>query len=82
MYNSVAFWYKRRMPTSLVQFSQQQDRFFSAVQSPLPLLDAGNCAIGVAGIMHDLEKAGATLAPYQRLSQAISHISNHLCNRS
>lgn len=47
------------------------------VESKIPLFDKQNRTIGVAGIMHDLEKAGATLAPYQRLSQAIMHISNH-----
>ncbi|QEG33586.1 HTH-type transcriptional activator RhaS [Bythopirellula goksoeyrii] len=47
------------------------------VETKIPLYDKQNRPIGVAGIMHDLEKAGATLAPYQRLSQAIMHISNH-----
>lgn len=46
------------------------------VETKIPLLDSENEVIGVAGIMHDLEKAGATQAPYQRLSQAISHVSN------
>ena len=47
------------------------------VETKIPLYDSANRALGVAGIMHDLEKAGATLAPFQRLSQAISHVSDH-----
>jgi len=51
------------------------------VETKIPLCDRNNRAIGVAGIMHDLERAGATLAPYQRLSRAINHISNHYAER-
>ncbi|TWU28330.1 AraC family transcriptional regulator [Bythopirellula polymerisocia] len=51
------------------------------VETKIPLYDRQNRPIGVAGIMHDLEKAGATLAPYQRLSQAITHISNHFAEK-
>jgi len=47
------------------------------VETKIPLFDSENKVLGVAGIMHDLEKAGATQAPYQRLSQAISHVSDH-----
>lgn len=45
-------------------------------ETKIPLHDREGRAIGVAGIMYDLAKAGAALAPYQRLSPAISHISN------
>ena len=51
------------------------------VETKIPLYDSENRPLGVAGIMHDLEKAGATLAPYQRLSQAISHVSNHYAEK-
>ena len=51
------------------------------VETKIPLFDRENQPIGVAGIMHDLEKAGAMLAPYQRLSQAITHISNHYAEK-
>ena len=176
MYDATMFWYKKRMQSPHDQFKQQQDQFFSAVESPLPLLalidhmpatyffaknrqgqfvhvnrellgilglsseievwgktdadffmpevadryrdqdqqvmssgipvvdhvcsvpdavgvlrwyvetkiplfNAQNRAIGVAGIMYDLEKAGATLAPYQRMSQAVSHVSDHYAEK-
>lgn len=51
------------------------------VETKIPLYDAEERVLGVAGIMHDLEKAGATLAPYQRLSQAISHVSDHYAEK-
>lgn len=51
------------------------------VETKIPLYDKLNRPLGVAGIMHDLDKAGATLAPYQRLSQAIMHISNHFTEK-
>ena len=51
------------------------------VETKIPLFDREQQAIGVAGIMHDLEKAGSTLAPYQRLSRAVSHISNHYAEK-
>lgn len=51
------------------------------VETKIPLFDCESQPLGVAGIMHDLEKAGATLAPYQRLSQAITHISNHYAEK-
>ncbi len=51
------------------------------VETKIPLFDQQNRPIGVAGIMHDLEKAGASLAPYQRLSLAITHISNHFSEK-
>ena len=51
------------------------------VETKIPLFDAENRAFGVAGVMHDLEKAGATLAPYQRLSRAISHVSDHYAEK-
>jgi len=51
------------------------------VETKVPLFDVQRQAVGVAGIMHDLEKAGATLAPYQRLSQAISHVSDHYAEK-
>ena len=47
------------------------------VETKIPLYDSEKRVLGVAGIMHDLEKAGATLAPYQRISRAICHISDH-----
>lgn len=176
MYDTIKLWYKKRMQPATDQFKQRQNQFFSAVESPLPLLalidhmpatyffakdrqgrfvhmsralldvlglsnevevwgktdadffmpevadryqeqdrqvmssgepvidhvcgvpdalgvlrwyietkiplyDAENRALGVAGIMHDLEKAGASLAPYQRLSQAISHVSDHYAEK-
>jgi len=51
------------------------------VETKIPLYDRKQQAIGVAGIMHDVEKAGATLAPYQRLSLAVSHISDHYAEK-
>lgn len=51
------------------------------VETKIPLHDAKQQVIGVAGIMHDLEKAGATLAPYQRLSQAITHVNSNYPER-
>jgi PAS domain S-box-containing protein len=47
------------------------------VETKIPLLDADGKTIGVAGIMYDLEKAGAMLEPYERLNAAITHITNH-----
>ncbi|MEQ8211395.1 MAG: AraC family transcriptional regulator [Lacipirellulaceae bacterium] len=46
------------------------------VETKIPLIDEKDEILGIAGIMHDLEKAGATLAPYQRLTRAITHINN------
>lgn len=51
------------------------------VETKLPLFDQHSRPLGVAGILHDLRKAGASLAPYQRLSQAVSHISEHFAER-
>jgi len=51
------------------------------VETKIPLFDREGQAIGVAGILRDLEKAGAALAPYQRLGDAISHISNHYAEK-
>lgn len=51
------------------------------VETKIPLFDHESQPLGVAGIMHDLKKAGATLAPYQRLSQAVSHISDHFAEK-
>ncbi|MAT68524.1 MAG: AraC family transcriptional regulator [Planctomycetaceae bacterium] len=47
------------------------------VETKIPLVDARGKTIGVAGVMYDLEKAGAMLAPYERLNAAITHITNH-----
>ncbi len=47
------------------------------VETKIPLFDSEKRPIGVAGIMHDVEKAGAKLAPYNRLNDAISHINDH-----
>ncbi len=52
------------------------------VETKIPLYDKKNRPIGIAGIMHDLDKAGATLAPYQRLSIVITHISNHFAEKN
>ncbi|MEM9185801.1 MAG: AraC family transcriptional regulator [Planctomycetota bacterium] len=46
------------------------------VETKIPLTDARGDAVGVAGVMYDLEKAGAMLAPYQRLNAAVTHITN------
>jgi len=46
------------------------------VETKIPLADAQGNKIGVAGAMYDLEKAGALLAPYDRLEAAITHITN------
>lgn len=51
------------------------------VETKIPLFDHAGKPLGVAGIMHDLKKAGATLAPYQKLSQAVNHISDHYAER-
>ncbi|MEM8945113.1 MAG: AraC family transcriptional regulator [Planctomycetota bacterium] len=51
------------------------------METKVPLSDKQGRQLGVAGIMHDLKKADATLAPYQRLSAAVSHISNHYAER-
>ena len=46
------------------------------IETKVPLCDADGNSLGVAGIMYDLEKAGALLAPYERLNRAITHITN------
>ena len=51
------------------------------VETKIPLFDRQGKPLGVAGILHDLKKAGATLAPYQRLSEAVSHISENYAER-
>ncbi len=48
------------------------------VSSKIPLLDDKGRAIGIAGAMRDGEQAGAVLAPYQRLAEAIRHMHNHV----
>ncbi|TWT75695.1 HTH-type transcriptional activator RhaS [Posidoniimonas polymericola] len=47
------------------------------VETKIPLLDSRGRTVGVAGMMYDLAKAGAMLAPYERLNEAITHITNH-----
>jgi AraC-like DNA-binding protein len=51
------------------------------VETKIPLYDQNEQALGVAGVMYDVQKAGATLAPYQRLSQAVGHISDHYAEK-
>ena len=51
------------------------------VETKMPLMDAAGKTIGVAGIMYDLEKAGAMLEPYERLNAAITHITNHYAEK-
>lgn len=51
------------------------------VETKVPLTDASGKTIGVAGVMYDLEKAGAMLAPYERLNAAITHITNRYAEK-
>lgn len=51
------------------------------VETKIPLFDAQGNTIGIAGVMYDLEKAGAMLAPYERLNAAITHITNHYADK-
>lgn len=51
------------------------------VETKIPLIDASGKTFGVAGIMYDLEKAGAMLEPYERLNAAITHMTNHYAEK-
>ncbi len=51
------------------------------VETKTPLFDAHDRPIGVAGVMYDLAKAGALLEPYERLSEAITHMTNNFADR-
>lgn len=51
------------------------------VETKIPLCDPAGEPIGVAGMMYDLAKAGAMLAPYERLNAAITHITNHFSEK-
>lgn len=51
------------------------------VETKIPLLDSRGTPVGVAGMMYDLAKAGAMLAPYERLNEAITHITNHYAEK-
>ena len=46
------------------------------VETKIPLTDVNGKTVGVAGVMYDLEKAGALLEPYERLNAAITHINS------
>ena len=78
----------RRQDKSVIQSGQSLNEHVCAVpdssgilrwyvETKIPLLDTDGKTIGVAGIMYDLEKAGTTLEPYERLNAAITHITNH-----
>ncbi|WP_442484416.1 helix-turn-helix domain-containing protein [Aeoliella sp. SH292] len=51
------------------------------VETKIPLVDSSGKTIGIAGVMYDLEKAGAMLEPYERLNAAITHITNHFADK-
>jgi AraC-like DNA-binding protein len=51
------------------------------VETKIPLFDREGVPLGVAGILHDLKKAGAALAPFQRLDRAMSYISERYADR-
>ncbi|MCA9235226.1 MAG: AraC family transcriptional regulator [Planctomycetales bacterium] len=51
------------------------------VETKIPLTDVNGKTVGVAGVMYDLEKAGALLEPYERLNAAITHITNRYAEK-
>ncbi|MEM1062668.1 MAG: AraC family transcriptional regulator, partial [Planctomycetota bacterium] len=47
------------------------------VETKVALTEASGRPVGVAGVMYDLDRAGAILEPYQRLETAIRHIGDN-----
>ncbi|HBO43206.1 MAG TPA: AraC family transcriptional regulator, partial [Planctomycetaceae bacterium] len=47
------------------------------LSSKIPLFGKNGRVIGIAGAMHDFEKAGAVLRPYHEMQEVIAHILTH-----
>lgn len=47
------------------------------ISSKIPLFDARDRVIGIAGVMRDLEKAESLIRPYREMDEAIAYVLHH-----
>ena len=47
------------------------------ISSKIPLFDARNRVIGIAGVMRDLEKAQSFIRPYREMDDAVTYVLDH-----